>query len=346
MTNRKTIIRIFTFLGGIYFFLEFILPEFVGIDAYHDQISIGFTAVGTMAVGLGIINLFSIHGRRILFLRPGFSNSLALLLGLLLMLVISIGDWLSTMQVAKEGQKISHLAEFSERIAEDYLSNAKEVKPFYVRNEKLKEGLEVLVLELKESLERESTRDFGEAHLARTKFFDQMQALSAKLVEVMAIVAKIEVDPQVSPTFEVNKVLKVLLGQVFQNRRAMLEIIYEHSTTKNLYRLLYNGLFVSLGSAMFSLLGFYMASAAFRAFRIRSIESALMMMAALLVMLGQIPFGIWLWEGFSDSRFLLLSTPSTAVFRAIKIGAAVAGLVMAFRMWFSIESETFGDKGV
>jgi hypothetical protein len=95
---------------------------------------------------------------------------------------------------------------------------------------------------------------------------------------------------------------------------------------------------------MFSLLAFYMAAAAYRAFRIRSAESALMMGAALLVMLGQIPFGIWVWDRFPEIRLWLLTVPNAAAFRGIAIGAAVAGLVMAFRMWLSIESESFSRE--
>jgi hypothetical protein len=40
-------------------------------------------------------------------------------------------------------------------------------------------------------------------------------------------------------------------------------------------------------------------------------------------------------------RQWLMEVPNSAAFRAIKIGSAVAGLVMAFRMWLSIESESF-----
>ncbi|MBN8550913.1 MAG: hypothetical protein J0M12_16490, partial [Deltaproteobacteria bacterium] len=110
------------------------------------------------------------------------------------------------------------------------------------------------------------------------------------------------------------------------------------------YDLLYQGFFVSLGAAMFSLLGFYIAAAAYRAFRIKSLESALMMVAAVIVMLGQIPFGLWLWDGFPELRLWLLSVPNSGAFRAIKLGAAVAGLIMAYRMWFSIETESFAER--
>ena len=88
----------------------------------------------------------------------------------------------------------------------------------------------------------------------------------------------------------------------------------------------------------------HQAAAAYRAFRIRSYESALMMTAALIVMCGQMSFTLRIYEGFSVWRDWLMNVPNTAAFRAIRIGAAVAGLVLAFRMWFSIESQSFSEK--
>ena len=130
--------------------------------------------------------------------------------------------------------------------------------------------------------------------------------------------------------------------------------LYDQTTVKGLCQVLFDGIFTALGSAMFSLLGFYIASAAYRAFRVQSLESLLMMCAALLVMLGQIPFGLKLQNFLADWNIIhldlpelrnwLLLVPSAAAFRAIKIGAAIAGLVIAFRMWLSIESENFSEE--
>jgi hypothetical protein len=112
-----------------------------------------------------------------------------------------------------------------------------------------------------------------------------------------------------------------------------------------LYEFLYNGLFNHLGSSMFALLGVYIAAAAYRAFRIRSVESALMMGAALVVMLGQISFGAMIYEGLPALRQWLLEVPNSAAFRAIRLGAGVAGLMLAVRMWLSLESRAKGDGG-
>jgi len=127
------------------------------------------------------------------------------------------------------------------------------------------------------------------------------------------------------------------LTALISGLRAYQATLRESSLNRSAYNLLFQGLWTALATAMFSLLGFYIAAAAYRAFRVRSVESALMMVSAVIVMMGQIPFGVWLYEGFPALRSWLLSVPSAAAFRAIRIGAGVAGLLMALRMWLSLD---------
>jgi hypothetical protein len=116
-----------------------------------------------------------------------------------------------------------------------------------------------------------------------------------------------------------------------------------HSTSQKVYDFLFDGLFNQLGSAMFALLGVYIAAAAYRAFRVRTVESGLMMIAAVIVMLGQISFGKEIYEQMPSIRQWLLEVPNSAAFRAIRLGAGVAGLMLAIRMWLSIESKSFSS---
>jgi hypothetical protein len=99
---------------------------------------------------------------------------------------------------------------------------------------------------------------------------------------------------------------------------------------------------------MFALLGVYIGAAAYRAFRVRSLESGLMMATAVLVMLGQISFGesqaARAGVSLQDIRQWLLEVPNSAAFRAIRLGAGVAGLMLAIRMWLSIESISFSSR--
>lgn len=122
--------------------------------------------------------------------------------------------------------------------------------------------------------------------------------------------------------------------------RAVFEKVY--------YNYIFQGLFLSLGSAMFSLLGFYITRAAFRAFRVRNVEAALVMVSALFIMLGILPIPIWetvLPKALGQSREWLLAGINAGVQRAILIGSGVAWLVMAVRMWFSLDEASQSRPG-
>lgn len=53
----------------------------------------------------------------------------------------------------------------------------------------------------------------------------------------------------------------------------------------------YNYIFIPLQSTMFAILSFFIASAAYRAFRAKELNSAMLLVSAVIVMLGRIPIG-------------------------------------------------------
>jgi len=118
------------------------------------------------------------------------------------------------------------------------------------------------------------------------------------------------------------------------------------------YDVLFRGLLVNLDAAMFSLLAFYIASAAYRAFRVRTVEAALLMCAALIVMLGFVSFGVkltsWLptvgfWSYFRMENLSawILNWINSPGYRAVIIGVEVGALAMAMRLWLSLERGAF-----
>ena len=60
---------------------------------------------------------------------------------------------------------------------------------------------------------------------------------------------------------------------------------------------------------MFAMLAFYIASAAFRAFRAKNIEATLLLGTAFIVLLGQIYAGVWLTSFLPDLESYVLSFP-------------------------------------
>ena len=356
MNYRKTLIAAVTFLGGLYFFLEFILPaEVAGVklDYYHEQITLGFMTVGGMSVGLGLINLLMLHGSRIIFMRRGMLNSMALLLGLTLMMAVTIADWRGSAANSSRIKQFFMLRDFAAKIHAD-LGPAKANPEVDARREQkpppqarvamLAQALtgEIENLDARLQQGRLSGAVFTAAKERKLAAAEQdLKRGRGECLELLAGLAGADLTiAQAEKLLKLSEALN-LLGMRYGD---WLNLHFEVSFTKHVYRLLYEGLFVPLGAAMFSLLAFYMATAAYRAFRVRSAESALMMTAAVVVMLGQIPFGIWIWSEFPELRLWLLTVPNSAAFRGIALGSGVAGLVIAFRMWLSIESDSFMEE--
>jgi hypothetical protein len=101
-----------------------------------------------------------------------------------------------------------------------------------------------------------------------------------------------------------------------------------------IWEFLYYKILVNINASIFSLLAFFIASAAYRAFKARSLESTILLVAGLLVVLGQAPVADLLWPGFSIIRDWILAFPNTAGQRGILIGAALGIVVFSVKRLF------------
>jgi hypothetical protein len=111
-----------------------------------------------------------------------------------------------------------------------------------------------------------------------------------------------------------------------------------------------------LQSTMFALLAFYVASAAFRAFRARNVESVLLLGTAFLILLGRTVLGTWLTAGLPQQGFWSFFTISnlttwvmqvftTAGTRAIMIGVALGIASTSLKVLLGIDRSYLGQKG-
>lgn len=105
---------------------------------------------------------------------------------------------------------------------------------------------------------------------------------------------------------------------------------------------LYDHVFAPCNSTMFALLAFFVASAAFRAFRARNAEAALLLTAAIVMMLGRAPIGRALWDSLPDIAQWLLDVPSNGGRRAIMMGAAVGAIATGLRVILGLERSHMG----
>ncbi len=145
------------------------------------------------------------------------------------------------------------------------------------------------------------------------------------------------------------------------NTLAEKEIVQRGPVLERGFSILFDYTLVQLDAAMFSLIAFYIFSAAYRAFRIRSVEASILMFTAMLVMIGVVPLGAFISytllglpeAGAPEGANLLtqlehnIGLPKIANWvltqlnapaqRAIEFGVGIGGLAMAIRLWLSLE---------
>ncbi|HLU66483.1 MAG TPA: hypothetical protein VKZ63_09425 [Kofleriaceae bacterium] len=107
---------------------------------------------------------------------------------------------------------------------------------------------------------------------------------------------------------------------------------------------LYNYVFFPCQATMFSLLAFFIASAAFRAFRARNTEAALLLGAAIIVLLGRAPIGRFIYDALPEITNWIIDVPNNAGRRAIMMGAALGGIVTGLRVILGLERSHLGSE--
>lgn len=117
---------------------------------------------------------------------------------------------------------------------------------------------------------------------------------------------------------------------------------------------LFNDIFMHImvpcEATMFSLLSFYIASAAFRSFRLKSFSAGLLLVSALIVMLAQIPAGENISAAIPGLDILklkdwLLDYPNVAAQRAILIGVAIGSVSTALKILLGIDKSVYAGGG-
>ncbi len=121
------------------------------------------------------------------------------------------------------------------------------------------------------------------------------------------------------------------------------------------FDLLFDGLLQQMDAAMFSIIAFFILSAAFRAFRIRSVEATVLMGSALIMILSLMGAVDVPWSGVIDSLTgnnpahilnnikineianWFQSTLQVPSLRALEFGVGLGALAMGLRLWLGLE---------
>ncbi|MFQ5453761.1 MAG: hypothetical protein ACE5D6_06205 [Candidatus Zixiibacteriota bacterium] len=134
--------------------------------------------------------------------------------------------------------------------------------------------------------------------------------------------------------------LTAILIAIFDNSWGF--YIYTQEGLENsMFRIFFDHILIPILATMFSLLAFFIASAAYRAFRARNLLATLLLLAALIVMLRFNPY-MPFPEYFSKTSNWLMNVPNLAAQRAIVIGIGLGIVATALKVILGIERGYMG----
>ena len=107
-----------------------------------------------------------------------------------------------------------------------------------------------------------------------------------------------------------------------------------HVTTEGtVFKWMFDYMFTPMSATMFSLLAFFVASASYRAFRIRNFEATLLLVAGIILMLGRVPIGGLIPWWVVSTMFIFGIGAIAAPFirgRKMLLGVVGGGIIFSF----------------
>lgn len=97
-------------------------------------------------------------------------------------------------------------------------------------------------------------------------------------------------------------------------------------------RFIFDFILHPLEATFFALIAIFMVTAAFRAFRVRNLETLLLVLFTVIVLLGQVPLGIYLWSELPVIKDWILDVPTLAGVRGILLGIALGTIATGLRV--------------
>mgnify|MGYP001130178438 CR=1 FL=1 len=113
------------------------------------------------------------------------------------------------------------------------------------------------------------------------------------------------------------------------------------STVSLPYDWTYRSTVAALDTAIYSLVAYSIIAGCFRAFRVRNIDSLLVMGAAVVLLLGKVPIG----GAFGPLSDWLMATPNTAGYRGVQLGVGLGLFAYSLRILLGVERTWLAEVG-
>ncbi len=122
-------------------------------------------------------------------------------------------------------------------------------------------------------------------------------------------------------------------------------IMTGQQTNNAIYNWLFNNVYTPLGATLYPITGFYIFSAAYRAFRARNIDAALMLIAGCFVILSNAPVGEAIWVGFARIGEWFRFTGQVPGMRTFALVGALGMIAYGFRALLGKERGFYAGGG-
>jgi hypothetical protein len=122
-------------------------------------------------------------------------------------------------------------------------------------------------------------------------------------------------------------------------------IMTGNQTGNAIYNWLFNHVYTPLGATLYPITGFYIFSAAYRAFRARNIDAALMLIAGCFVILSNAPVGEAIWPGFKTIGEWFRFTGQIPGMRTFAMVGALGMIAYGFRALLGKERGFYAGGG-
>jgi uncharacterized membrane protein len=129
---------------------------------------------------------------------------------------------------------------------------------------------------------------------------------------------------------------------IFGGLRSYVEIVPTNTVAVSAYSRIFTYILSPLMAGQWAFLGFYVASASYRAFRARNLDASILLISAVLVMLGAAPVGAVIWDKFPAIQQWFLNVPNMTGQRGIIIGSAIGMFTTGLRVLVGMERGYLG----
>lgn len=110
------------------------------------------------------------------------------------------------------------------------------------------------------------------------------------------------------------------------------------------YKFIFDYINVPTGSAIFSLLAFYIGTAAYRAFRAKNAEAAILLITGCVVMLGRVPIGAKILPFTVPATNWIMSVLNVGGQRGVMIAGAIGFIAVSLRIIVGLERRAYGGE--